>query len=387
MLETTAKYSAAPPRVLYNPAQSNSWHRPSHKWGGLSEPLSFRRKKLEWRIDYGQGSWVSGVVGFDDVEIGNTKISQQAVQLVKDFFGNQEGEADGVLGLAFGHLNTVIPEMIRTPLESMIDHGILPEQLFTIDLSGRDREPFVTFGFIDDVVRAGQEIHWVDVDSRGGFWNFPSKYVRVGKKVIRQPGGSAVADTTSRLILTDPEIVAMIYNKIEGAQYDRHHPGWVYPVGSRIPRIAFSVGDDDSCMVFINQDNMCHSEMGAGMAYGAIQENPAFETGNLQFSIFGTPFLKQIYAVFDVKGERLGVIKKDADESGVSIAGPVAMSSSMAFEGEFGLSDDGNSIRVESRGSSFSGFIKSIHSREGSIAGGEEVEPTPPPGKGNGIQQ
>ena len=76
MLKIRAKYSVALSRALYNPAQSNSWHWPSHKWGGLSEPLSFRREKFEWQIDYGEGCWVYGVVGFDDVEIANTKISQ-----------------------------------------------------------------------------------------------------------------------------------------------------------------------------------------------------------------------------------------------------------------------------------------------------------------------
>ena len=332
---------------IFDPTKSKTWHWPAHEWGGPSRPLSFRRKQLDWEIEYGDGSSASGSVGYDDVELGNFTISKQAVQLAKVFSGRQfsEGSADGILGLAFGHLNSVRPEPITTPLEMMIEQHHLREQLFTVSLGS---ECFFTFGFIDEATRAGREIHWVDVDSRGGFWNFSSRHIRVGNKRLKRLGGAAIADTGSSIILTHPHIVWMIYKQIEGAQYDSKQPGWVYPVGARVPEVAFSVGDDDSFMIVIDEKNMHHSDLGSGFVFGAIQENPAYESGGLQFDIFGTPFFRQVYAIFDIKGERFGVIKESHNEvvARVMTESPTLMDGASVSTEEIEDSVDG-SIREE----------------------------------------
>jgi hypothetical protein len=313
LLKSAELAKAKEKHAVFDHALSRTWHWPSRHWGGASNPLSFRREKLDWDLEYGDGSSAAGIVGFDDVEMGNIKITQQAVQLAKTFRGRQfrEGTADGVLGLAFGHLNSVTPEPVRTPLESMIELNLLPEHLFTVSLG---RECFFSFGFIDEATRAGRDIHWVDVDSRGGFWNFSSRVARVGNKILSRRGGAAIADTGSSIILTHPHIVWMIYKQIEGAVYDSRQPGWVYPKHAKVPEIAFSVGNDERCMIVINERNMHHSDLGQDMYFGAIQENPAYENGGLQFDIFGTPFFRQVYAIFDVKGCKFGVIIKDPSE-------------------------------------------------------------------------
>jgi hypothetical protein len=313
LLKRTEIAKATESHIIFDNTKSKTWHWPNHRWGWPSNPFSFRREQLEWDLEYGDGSSAAGVVGFDDIEMGNIKITKQAVQLAKIFRGKQfrEGTADGILGLAFGHLNSVQPRPVKTPLESMIDLDLLPEHLFTVNLG---RECFFSFGFIDAATRAGRDIHWVDVDSRGGHWNFSSLVARVGNRVLSRRGGAAIADTGSSIILTHPHIVWMIYEQIEGARYDSRQPGWVYPKNAEIPEIAFSVGNDDSCMIVINKHNMHHSDLGQDLSFGAIQENPAYDNGGLQFDVFGTPFFRQVYAIFDIKGCRFGVIKKEANE-------------------------------------------------------------------------
>lgn len=296
--------------TIFDPKKSHSWHWPHH-------PFWRPRKDLEWDIEYGDGSSASGIVGFDDVTLGSIKITRQAVQLAKYFSGKQfrDGSADGILGLAFGHLNSVthdgISEPVATPLENMIKQNLLPEMLFTVFLGS---ECFFTFGFMDEETKRKREIHWVEVDSRGGFWNFSSKYARVGNKLFKRGGGCAIADTGSSIILTHPHIVWMIYKQIKGAKYDNKQPGWVYPMDSEVPEVSFSVGDDDSCMITISPEHMHHSDVGGGFYFGSIQENPAYDSGGLQFDIFGTPFLRQVYAIFDLKGTRFGVIKNVDEE-------------------------------------------------------------------------
>jgi hypothetical protein len=267
---------------------------------------------LDWEIEYADGSSASGTVGYNEVEIGNIKIPKQAVQLANSVRGDRllKGSSDGVLGLAFPYLDSVQSRPVKTLLESM--QKILLAHLFTINLS---RESFFTFGFVDDATVAGRNIHWVDIDSRQGFWHFTSGYARVGDKLLKRLEGAAdIVDSVSSFILTHPYIVWMIYRRIEGARYDPKQPGWLYPAGAEMPKISFSVGDEDTCMVDIEKHNMSHSEVEPGLIYGSNQENPAYEHGDGEFDIFGTPFLRQIYAIFDCEAERFGVVKHESGQ-------------------------------------------------------------------------
>ena len=59
--------------------------------------------------------------------------------------------------------------------------------------------------------------------------------------------------------------------------------------------------------------------------------------GGLQFDIFGTPFLRQVYAIFDIKGERFGVIKNPHEQvvlNRVLCDSPISMESIVASEDE-----------------------------------------------------
>jgi hypothetical protein len=120
---------------IFDVNKSTTWSWPSSKWTGSAIPLSFRRQALEWDVQYGDGSSASGLVGYDDVQIGNLTIAKQAVQVAQNFVGKQfrDGTADGIFGLAFGHINSVRPQPVKTVLESMIEQDLLQEQLFTIN--------------------------------------------------------------------------------------------------------------------------------------------------------------------------------------------------------------------------------------------------------------
>lgn len=77
-----------------------------------------------WQIQYGDGSGASGNVGLDTVSIGGVTIKNQAIELattVSESFQSQK--SSGLLGLAFGNINTVKPTPAKTPGESIpADH-------------------------------------------------------------------------------------------------------------------------------------------------------------------------------------------------------------------------------------------------------------------------
>ncbi len=88
-----------------------------------------------WKIQYGDQSSASGTVGTDNLQIGNITIQNQALELATLLSSQftQDTSSDGLLGLAFGSLNTVQPTPVKTPVENMIAQDDIPQnaELFT----------------------------------------------------------------------------------------------------------------------------------------------------------------------------------------------------------------------------------------------------------------
>lgn len=214
-----------------------------------------------------------------------------------------EGAGDGLLGLAWGSINTVTPKQVATPVENMISEAEIPKtaELFTAKLgSWRDAnepdkgESFYTFGFIDQatVTASGQEIAWTPVDNSQGFWTFPSTSATVNGKNIAQTGNTAIADTGTTLALVADATCKAIYDAIPGSKYDSQQQGYVFPAGTtadKLPVVTFAVGDTQ---FVVQKEDLGFADAGTGMIYGGIQSR-----GTMDFDILGDTFLKGIYAV------------------------------------------------------------------------------------------
>jgi hypothetical protein len=110
-----------------------------------------------WDISYGDGSGASGTVGFDQVDVGGVTATRQAVEIattVSSAFVSDENN-DGLLGLAFGKINTIQPTGQKTFFESVADQ--LEEKAFTADLDV-DAAGTYEFGRIDTEKYQG-ELH------------------------------------------------------------------------------------------------------------------------------------------------------------------------------------------------------------------------------------
>lgn len=85
-----------------------------------------------WKIRYGDGSAASGTVGTDTVTIGDIVVEEQGVELAEqlsDQFLQTAGS--GLCGLAWGSINTVQPEPVKTVVDNMIEQGDISKKLFT----------------------------------------------------------------------------------------------------------------------------------------------------------------------------------------------------------------------------------------------------------------
>lgn len=257
-----------------------------------------------WQISYGDSSSASGVVGTDLVSIGGLAIQNQAVELAKTLSDQFiQGAGDGLLGLAWGSINTVTPTPAQTPVENMITQQDIPAtaELFTANLgSWRDAsEPdkgisFYTFGYIDqDVVSAsGQDISWTPVDNSQGFWMFSSGSAVINGTPVTQSGNTAIADTGTTLALVSDEVCKAIYAAIPGSTYDNTQQGYTFPASTtadQLPTVTFAVGDTQFA---VQKEDLGFADAGNGMIYGGIQSR-----GTMTFDILGDTFLKGIYAV------------------------------------------------------------------------------------------
>jgi len=208
-------------------------------------------------ISYGDGSSASGNVGTDDVQLGGLTIKNQAIELAKKMSTQfVQGTGDGLLGLAWGSINTVKPQPVPTPAANMISQEDIPQsaELFTCylgswrDVNSPDQgESFYTFGYIDNAIveKSGQQIYYTPVDNSQGFWSIASQSMTVNGKTIQQNGNTAIMDTGTTLALVADSTCEAIYGAIPGSTYDQASQGYIFPsnlTADKLPVVTFAIG-------------------------------------------------------------------------------------------------------------------------------------------------
>jgi hypothetical protein len=275
-----------------------------------SKSSTFKRASgSTWNISYGDGSSASGDVGTDTVAIGGVVIKNQAVELAKKMSSSfTEGSGSGLLGLAWGSINTVKPKPVATVVANMISQQDIPAsaELFTAHLgSWRDTgdnsaegQSFYTFGYIDQAVlkAANAQPYYTPVDNSEGFWQFDSQKYSINGKSFTRNGNTAMADTGTTLALVEDSVCSAIYKAIPGAKYDPSNQGYIFPTSTtadHLPDVAFAVGDK---LFSVQKEDLAFADAGNGFVYGGIQSR-----GSNPFDILGDTFLKSVYAVSSIR--------------------------------------------------------------------------------------
>ncbi|KAL2023783.1 hypothetical protein VTK56DRAFT_1050 [Thermocarpiscus australiensis] len=307
-----------PQKVLldFNTGSADLWVKP-HAFSPEESSTFKLLKDKSWRIQYGDGSYASGIVGTDLVSIGGLVIKKQAVEIANQLSPQfSMGSMHGLLGLAFRQINTVrskgAPDPQPTPVDNMISQRDIPTEaeLFTCALySARDqgKESFYTFGWIDqDLVKeSGEEISWTNIDSSQGFWMFSSERVTINGEKVTSPGNKAIADTGTTLALLSDDVCDALYKQIKGASYSAKYQGFIIPKSIKLdelPKFSIAVGDKE---FVIHKEDLLFAMADSKHWYGGVQSR-----GENPFDILGGTFLKSIYAIWDQGHKRFGAVPK-----------------------------------------------------------------------------
>ncbi|KAL1957387.1 hypothetical protein VTO42DRAFT_6067 [Malbranchea cinnamomea] len=259
-----------------------------------------------FNITYGDGSFASGTVGVDTVDIGGATAEEQAIglpEIVSQSIAT-DLESDGLVGLGFTKLNTMRPEQQKTFFDNIADK--LEEPVFTAQLKAGEPGSY-EFGRIDKTKYTGELVE-VPVNATGGFWEIQSSMYVVGEngaiQTVSCGVNSAIVDTGTTLMLVNEEIAEAYYESVPRAQFSPRAGGYIFPCDTTLPTFFVSVGDTHLVRIPGKLVNFALVGMdrstGARLCFGGIQSNMG-----ARIQVWGDVFLKAIFTVFDRRGPSL----------------------------------------------------------------------------------
>ncbi|KAK3386611.1 aspartic peptidase domain-containing protein [Podospora didyma] len=272
-----------------------------------------------WKITYGDDSTASGDVWTDVLNVGGVSLSDATIETAtlisySLFYDNQ---LSGLLGLAYNLHSQVTPAKPNV-LSGLMD--VLDKKLFAVDLHWHADDGSYRFGAVDTSAfipstspSAVDGLEYIPLLDHSRFWsiNFTSIYVQ-GDPVKYQSSWASIVDTGTSIIMMPDDIAEAYYKSVPGSQKDAYDM-WEYPCnGSTLPDFTFGFGDNafevtipGKYMNYSVSTNLNHPDVVTGFCTGSLQGD--FGNG---VNILGDPFLKVVYAVFDVGGSRIGFATK-----------------------------------------------------------------------------
>lgn len=250
-----------------------------------------------FKISYGDSSAASGAVGTDTVNIGGAKVEGQAIELATTITNSflQDVDSDGLVGLAFGSINTVKPRRQKTFFENV--KATLDKPVFTANLRHHTVGSY-EFGRIDSSQFKG-EITYTPIDDSQGFWQIESKSYAVGEgQVQTNPNASpAIMDTGTSLMLADDAVVRSYWRQVEGAQMDDQ--GVTFPCDAQLPDFHIALGP--TYMATVPGELMNYQRLGRNTCFGGLQSNMG-----QPLQIYGDVLFKSQFVVFDGGNKAVG---------------------------------------------------------------------------------
>ncbi|KAJ4994275.1 eukaryotic aspartyl protease [Stagonosporopsis vannaccii] len=291
--------------LLLDSAASNTWVMGqdcksdacgTHTTFGSGDSSSLKTQDAPFSVTYGTGS-VSGTLATDTLHIGSLSptVSFGLATNVSNEFKSYP--MDGILGIGRGDVVKGTAQL----MDVLKSSNLINAKLYGIHLSrARDglNDGELNLGEVNTARIAG-DVNWLDcVPNDTGFWEIPVADATVNGKPVGLSGKQGIMDTGTSYILMPPADALAIHSQIPG-----------YAQAGE----TFSVPcDTDAALQFVfgkQAYNISTADwLGGKLDSGLCRSNiVGRQTFNASQWLIGDVFLKNVYAVFDFDGSRVGL--------------------------------------------------------------------------------
>eukprot|EP00933_Yihiella_yeosuensis_P026573 TRINITY_DN20633_c1_g1_i1.p1 TRINITY_DN20633_c1_g1~~TRINITY_DN20633_c1_g1_i1.p1 ORF type:complete len:431 (-),score=57.53 TRINITY_DN20633_c1_g1_i1:163-1455(-) len=195
---------------------------------------------------------------------------------------------DGIMGLS---LDKLAWNRNMSIMKSFVDHGVLKQPLFSVFMTDSDQEDSdITFGEIHEN-RQASDMFWAPVNEQIGYWQVKmDDIIFNGKKQGICPDCQIAVDTGQSHIAAPPSVLRELSRRLK---VQRDCSNW-----NQLPTIGFAVAG--KVLNLEREDYAANLNGECGLQMLAQDLPPPLP----RMLIFGAPFLRRYYTVFD-KGRKM----------------------------------------------------------------------------------
>jgi hypothetical protein len=273
----------------------------THDSFGASDSKTFQATTEAFFVAYGQGN-VSGILASDSVSIAGMKFQMTfgiANNTSTDF---ENFPIDGILGLSLAKSST--PSFIDT----LVSSKTLKSNIFGVSLNRASDGPNtgeINFG-APDTSRFSGNLNYIPVSSNNeGDWAIPLGNVGFGTTQSGITGKLAYIDTGTSFIFCPADQAATFYGTVPGAKILSNGATVTYSVPcDTTTAMTFTFG---TTTYSVSAKDWIGPEVN-GVCTGNIFGHAVVPDAWL----LGDTFLKNVYAVFDIDQNRVGMCKSES---------------------------------------------------------------------------
>lgn len=242
---------------------------------------------------YGTGE-ATGAIIQDKVCVGKTCARADLVAAMEESdapFG--DAPFDGIMGLGLTKLSegpafNILDCMVR---DKAINHG-----LFSVFLGATaDEESEILFGSYRQEHMTG-DLQWVPVMDTDGFWQVPLEAISIGgHEMANVSNSSAVLDTGTSLLAGPPDVVNSLLDHLNVATNCSNF--------ASLPDIGFTVAG--RLLTLSPEDYVDRDASGTDCTLPLMTQD--VKPGEGAVWIFGDPFLRKYYTVYDREKMQVGI--------------------------------------------------------------------------------
>ena len=330
--------------LLLDSAASNTWIMSStcttqacavHNTLGPSDSTSLQiNSAQEFSVTYGSGS-VSGDVATDTLHT-----SAFSIPFTFGLANNVSSEfasyaMDGIIGFGRENLITQTQNNVNSPtlMDVLVSQKVIPAKLFGVHLwrssSGSPNNGELNLGAPDPSKYTGA-LNFLPAQANiDGFWEVAVDDAGVDGKSAGLTGNTAILDTGTSFILMPAAAAAALHALIPGSANPGGGETFTVPCGARsvvtitLGGVAYAVPPAD----------YVGAPVSAAAGAACFSNVVGRQTFNASQWLLGDVFLKNVYAVFDFDGARVGFGAQAGDGDGPASGSSGAASASATVSG------------------------------------------------------